>query len=46
VPQFSAVFAGWDLGARTADFAFDFAPPIDADEIEILPVVTTTEVTK
>ena len=39
-PQLSAVLSGWDLDPLTPDMLFDFYPPIDADEIEFLPVAT------
>lgn len=37
-PQFTAVLSGWDFAPRLPDLVFDFAPPIDADEIEFLPL--------
>ncbi len=37
-PQFTAVLTGWDFAPRLPDLVFDFAPPIDADEIEFLPL--------
>ena len=37
-PQFTAMLSEWDFNPRTPDLVFDFHPPIDADEIQFLPV--------
>ncbi len=37
-PQFTAILSGWDFAPRLPDLVFEFAPPIDADEIEFLPL--------
>ena len=37
-PQFAATLTGWNFAPRLPDLAFTFTPPVDADEIEILPV--------
>jgi len=39
-PQFTAYLSEWDFNPRTPDMVFDFYPPIDADEIDVLPVVS------
>lgn len=42
VPQYTAYLSDWDFNPRTPDMLFDFYPPIDADEIEFIPVATGT----
>jgi hypothetical protein len=37
-PQFSAEMFDWDFNPRTPDMVFDFYPPIDAEQIEFVPV--------
>ena len=37
-PQFTAVLNGWNFTPRLPDLVFEFAPPIDADETEVLPI--------
>lgn len=37
-PQITAVLNGWNFAPRLPDLVFEFAPPIDADEIEALPI--------
>ena len=45
-PQFTAMLSEWDFNARTPDMVFEFYPPIDADEIEFLPVTPKSGVKK
>ncbi|TNG01530.1 MAG: DUF2092 domain-containing protein [Gammaproteobacteria bacterium] len=40
-PQFTAELSDWDFNPRTPDLAFDFYPPIDAEQIEFLPVTVS-----
>ena len=35
-PRFSAEFTKWDLNPYLPDLMFEFTPPVDADQIEIL----------
>lgn len=44
VPQFAALFGEWDMGAEISDTMFEFSPPEDADEIDILPLIQQPEV--
>ncbi len=37
-PQFTAIPSDWEFNRRAPDMVFNFYPPIDADEIEYLPV--------
>lgn len=37
-PQIVAVLTGWDFAPRLPDLVFDFVPPVDADEIDVLPL--------
>ena len=39
-PQFSAHLSDWDFSPLAPDMVFEFHPPIDADEIQFLPVKT------
>lgn len=39
-PQYTAVFKDWQLNPIAPDMAFDFYPPVDAEQIEFLPVIT------
>ncbi len=39
-PQFVAHLSAWDFSPQTPDMVFEFYPPIDADEIQFLPVKT------
>jgi hypothetical protein len=40
-PQFTAILSDWNFNPDAPDMVFDFYPPIDADEIEFLPVTTS-----
>ena len=35
-PRFSAQFTQWDMNPYQPDLVYEFNPPVDADEIEIL----------
>lgn len=37
-PQITAVLNDWNFAPRLPDIVFDFAPPVDADEVDVLPV--------
>jgi hypothetical protein len=37
-PQFTAILTDWDFAPRLPDLVFDFAPPVDADEVDVLPL--------
>ena len=39
-PQFIAHLSDWNFSPQTPDMVFEFYPPIDADEIQFLPVKT------
>lgn len=39
-PQFIAYLSEWDFDPLAPDMVFEFHPPIDADEIQFLPVKT------
>jgi len=40
-PQFTAILSDWKFNPRTPDMVFEFYPPVDADQIEFLPVATS-----
>lgn len=40
-PQFTAILSDWNFNPDAPDMVFDFYPPIDAEEIEFLPVITS-----
>jgi len=40
MPQFTAILSDWEFNPRAPDMVFNFYPPIDADEIEYLPVTS------
>ena len=42
-PQITAVLTEWDFTPRLPDLVFDFAPPADADEIELLPLAAVEQ---
>lgn len=42
-PQIEAMLTTWNFVPRLPDLAFTFAPPVDADEIEILPAKETAK---
>lgn len=39
-PQFVAYLSEWNFSPQTPDMVFEFHPPIDAEEIQFLPVKT------
>lgn len=39
-PQITAILSEWNFTPRLPDLVFDFAPPTDADEVEVLPVAS------
>lgn len=39
-PQITAVLSGWNFAPRLPDLVFDFVPPVDADEIDVLPIAS------
>ena len=37
-PQYAARFSGWDLAPRLSKRHFEFEPPADADQVDLLPI--------
>ena len=42
-PRYRAKMSGWDFQPRSSDHYFEFHPPVEAQEIEFLPVQETEE---